>query len=192
MGGSESTLQHRCFSEEIPHTAMPGFGAIRTSRDCFLVPDEIANLWHNFKVGLSLSQHDPYLGTRSRDMHGKAGAYTWITYQQAHDRAARISTGLQNHVKIGRQDVVGIFSKNRAEWVLTEMACNRMSYILVPLYDTLGPNVIPFILNHTSMRVLVASGSLIANVLAVKKDCPTLEYIISMDNTVRTPMKTKI
>ncbi|OQR96481.1 long-chain-fatty-acid-CoA ligase [Achlya hypogyna] len=183
MGGAES-MPSRVFSHEIPGTVLPGFGGIRVSADSFPVPDEIANLWANFKVGMGSTPHAQYLGTRSRDANGKAGPYTWMTYQEAHDRAGRIATGLRNHLRLGRQDMVGIFSKNRAEWVLTEMACNRNSFILVPLYDTLGPDVIPFIVNHTNMRVMMCSGDLVSNVLTVKHLCPTLEYIVSLDASI--------
>ncbi|KAF0776186.1 hypothetical protein AaE_000114, partial [Aphanomyces astaci] len=72
----------------------------------------------------------------------------------------------------------------RAEWILTEIACNRMSYVVVPLYDTLGPKAIPFILNHTNMRVLVCSGDLVATVLQAKGDCPSLEFVVSMDDSI--------
>ncbi|OQS07573.1 long-chain-fatty-acid-CoA ligase [Thraustotheca clavata] len=188
MGSSES-VPTRVFSHEIPGTTMPGYGGIRVSADSLPFPDELANLWTNFKVGLSTSANEQYLGTRSRDTNGKAGPYEWMTYQEAHDRAARIATGLKNHLKMARQENLGIFAKNRAEWVLTEMASNRMGYVLVPLYDTLGPDVIPYILNHTTMRVLVCSGDLISNVLNVKHKCPDLEYIVSMDPSISARLR---
>ncbi|CAK4672493.1 unnamed protein product [Aphanomyces euteiches] len=87
--------------------------------------------------------------------------------------------------------MVGLFSKNRAEWILTEIACNCMSYVVVPLYDTLGPKVVPFIINHTNMRVLVASGDLVPSVLKAKDESPTLEYIISMDSNISATLRSE-
>ncbi|KAF0692232.1 hypothetical protein As57867_016612, partial [Aphanomyces stellatus] len=171
MGAAESKPS-RLLSIDIPNSAAPGFGPIRVSPDNLPLKEDTLTLWENFKIGLSISGDANFLGTRTRDSQDKAGPYTWITYNQAHARAQRIATGLHSRLQLQRQDVVGVFSKNRAEWILTETACNRMSYVLVPLYDTLGPKAIPFILNHTNMRVLVCSGDLIANVLAVKADCP--------------------
>ncbi|RQM25845.1 hypothetical protein B5M09_013295, partial [Aphanomyces astaci] len=174
MGAAESTS--RVFSQEIPFSDAPGYGPIRTAPGNLPLADHTTTLWENFKVGLSVGADNQYLGTRSRNASGKAGPYTWLTYNEAHDRATRIATGFHHLLKVGRQEVVGLFSKNRAEWILTEIACNRMSYVVVPLYDTLGPKAIPFILNHTNMRVLVCSGDLVATVLQAKGDCPSLEF----------------
>ncbi|KAF0693244.1 Aste57867_15768 [Aphanomyces stellatus] len=179
MGAAESTA--RIFSEEIAKSELPGCGAIRVSPDAVAVADHTLTLWENFKMGLAANGNGRFLGTRSRDASGKAGAYTWITYNQAHARTQRIATGFHKLFKLQRQEMVGIFSKNRSEWILTETACNRMSYILVPLYDTLGPKVIPFIVNHTNMRVMVCAGELVVNVLNVKSECPTLDFLVSMD-----------
>ncbi|ETV99916.1 hypothetical protein H310_07944 [Aphanomyces invadans] len=182
MGAAEST--NRMFSHEIPFSDAPGYGPIRTAPGSLPVADHTTTLWENFNVGLAHSRNNPYLGTRTRSASGKAGSYHWISYNQAHERAERIATGFHHVVKVRRQDMVGLFSKNRAEWILTEIACNRMSYVVVPLYDTLGPKVIPFILNHTNMRVLVCSGDLVATVLQAKAECPALEFVVSMDDSI--------
>jgi long-chain acyl-CoA synthetase len=34
--------------------------------------------------------------------------------------------------------IVGIFSKNRLEWFITDWACSLFGITTVPLYDTLG------------------------------------------------------
>ncbi|RLO05676.1 hypothetical protein DYB28_004852, partial [Aphanomyces astaci] len=169
------------FSHPIPHSAQPGYGPVHVSPDALPLADHTLTQWENFKRGMAISGDANYLGTRTRDASGKAAAYTWITYNQTHERAQRIATGLQTHLRVRRQENVGVISKNRTEWVLTEIACNRMSYVLVPLYDTLGPKAIPYIVNHSDMRVLVCAGELIANVLDVKHECPTLEFLVSMD-----------
>ncbi|RHY33966.1 hypothetical protein DYB32_001258 [Aphanomyces invadans] len=180
MGAVESTST-QLFSHPIPHSELPGYGPVHVSPDALPLADHILTQWENFKRGLSISADSNYLGTRSRDATGKAGAYTWITYNQTLKRAERIATGFQKRLHVRRQEMVGVMSKNRAEWVLTEIACNRMSYVLVPLYDTLGPKAIPYIVNHSGMRVLVAAGELIPSILDVKHECPTLEFLVSMD-----------
>ncbi|KAF0709015.1 hypothetical protein As57867_000165, partial [Aphanomyces stellatus] len=106
MGATESTPT-RVFSEEIPNSALPGTGPIRVSPDSFPVADHTLTLWENFKIGLSISGDANFLGTRTRDSQGKAGPYTWITYNQTHARAQRIATGLHSRLQLQRQDVVG-------------------------------------------------------------------------------------
>lgn len=34
--------------------------------------------------------------------------------------------------------LIGIFSKNRYEWMVSDMACMLYGLTIVPLYDTLG------------------------------------------------------
>jgi long-chain acyl-CoA synthetase len=42
--------------------------------------------------------------------------------------------------------LIGIFAKNREEWTLCDMACALYGYVLVPLYDTLTPEAISYVL----------------------------------------------
>ncbi|KAF0728158.1 hypothetical protein Ae201684_013984 [Aphanomyces euteiches] len=186
MGNSESVASTRIFSAEIPNSAALDYGAVRIGPDPLHLADHTLTLWEFFKQALEMSGDANFLGTRTRDSSGKAGPYSWISYKQAEVRIGRIATGFQQRLKLKRQDVVGVFSKNRAEWVLTEYACNRMAYILVPLYDTLGPTVVPYIINHTEMRVLVCSNDLVVKALEAKATgCPTLEFVISMEAVTR-------
>jgi long-subunit acyl-CoA synthetase (AMP-forming) len=53
-------------------------------------------------------------------------------------------------------DLVGIFSENRVEWVVTEQACNAYSLVCVPVYDA-GDGCLQYILNHARLTVVIAS-----------------------------------
>ncbi|CAK4776662.1 unnamed protein product, partial [Aphanomyces euteiches] len=192
MGTAASTLSspafcpQRSFSEEIPGSAEPGYGCIRVCQEPQQDADHGLTLWECFNRGLRASSDDKYLGTRTRSANGKAGPYTWMTYNQANERIGRIATGLQERLQLKRQEVVGIFSKNRSEWILTEHACSRMAFILVPLYDTLGSTAVLYIINHTEMRVLVCSNDLVTKVLEAKvSGCPSLKVVISMEAVTR-------
>ena len=44
-------------------------------------------------------------------------------------------------------DAIGIFAKNREEWLITEYADFLYNMTLCPMYDTLGPDSISYILN---------------------------------------------
>jgi long-chain acyl-CoA synthetase len=43
--------------------------------------------------------------------------------------------------------VVGICSINREEWLLTDLACNLLGITSVPLYETLGDEILQIILS---------------------------------------------
>jgi long-chain acyl-CoA synthetase len=51
--------------------------------------------------------------------------------------------------------MVGIYSKNRPEWLITALGCQAHAMPIVPLYDTLGPNAAEYIINHAELSVVV-------------------------------------
>uniref|UniRef100_A0A671VZ90 Long-chain-fatty-acid--CoA ligase n=1 Tax=Sparus aurata TaxID=8175 RepID=A0A671VZ90_SPAAU len=50
---------------------------------------------------------------------------------------------------------IGIFSQNRPEWTIVEMACYTYSLVSVPLYDTLGTEAISYIVEKASISTIV-------------------------------------
>lgn len=45
--------------------------------------------------------------------------------------------------------MIGVFSKNREEWLLLECANILYGNTMIPLYETLGLEAFPYILNQT-------------------------------------------
>ena len=89
-----------------------------------------------------------FLGRRS---DGGLGPYEWQTYAQVGTRIKNLASGL------GRLDIksrnIGIYSKNRPEWLLAEHACYARNWVTVPLYDTLGEDGLEFITRQTEMHI---------------------------------------
>lgn len=67
--------------------------------------------------------------------------------------------------------LVGICSVNREEWLLTDLACNLIDVTTVPLYETLGNEVM--ILRQTEMQTLFGSDICLTNVLRAIGDHAT-------------------
>ena len=63
----------------------------------------------------------------------------------------------------------GIYAKNRAEWIISDIAGILTGFASVTLYDTLGMEFIDFILNQTELRTLFLSGDKVENILELKK-----------------------
>ncbi|CAD25810.2 LONG CHAIN FATTY ACID CoA LIGASE [Encephalitozoon cuniculi GB-M1] len=59
---------------------------------------------------------------------------------------------------LAQEDKVGIYSVNRYEWVVSEMASYMSGCINVPLYSTFSPADVRQILAETEMKVCVASA----------------------------------
>ena len=81
--------------------------------------------------------------------------------------------------------IVSIFAVNRAEWVLTDLACSAFSITNTALYDTLGPDVSQYILNTTESPIVVCTIDKVRAVLELKqnfaKETKSLISIVLMD-----------
>ncbi|KAG5418038.1 hypothetical protein I9W82_004367 [Candida metapsilosis] len=138
--------------------------------------------------------------------------YSSITYQQTQDRMTNFINGLmfllevnpyrnpalESHQKIANHAkdfakydkdnmsfIVTLYSANRAEWVITDLACSANSITTTALYDTLGPTSSKYILELTQSPVVVASKNRIGTLIKLKEQNPkeleSLISIISMD-----------
>lgn len=79
--------------------------------------------------------------------------YTWETYKETGEIVDGLVCGLEAlGVKPGSN--VGVFSRNRAEWIQAMLSCQGRSARTVALYDTLGDEALEHILNQAEIEVL--------------------------------------
>ena len=120
-----------------------------------------------------------FLGTRKCLPNGKyADAYTWTSYQQAHDKAIAFAKAVAAMDLcpefVTDQNVVmrfmGIYAKNREEWVIADLGSHCNSVTVVTLYDTLGLEAMQYIFEQTELRSVVIEEKGLQNILALAKD----------------------
>jgi len=75
---------------------------------------------------------------------------------------------------------LGVYSKNRAEWLYVDLACIMYGFVLVPIYDTLGPENISYVLNHSQVHNMFCSKAA-AETLMKTQDLGKLKTIICFD-----------
>lgn len=63
--------------------------------------------------------------------------------------------------------VLGITSVNCEPWVATDLAANLIGVTTVPLYETLGTQIMTLILEQTEMSTIFGSDKCLMNVLNV-------------------------
>ncbi|KAK9075664.1 hypothetical protein SSX86_003990 [Deinandra increscens subsp. villosa] len=85
--------------------------------------------------------------------HVKWGPYLWKTYKTVYDEVLNAASALRA-AGIEPGCKVGIYGANCPQWIVPMEACNAESYISVPLYDTLGPGLVNFILDHAEVDVV--------------------------------------
>ncbi|KIR30588.1 long-chain acyl-CoA synthetase [Cryptococcus deuterogattii LA55] len=76
---------------------------------------------------------------------------------------------------------VGVWSSNREEWQVMDLACQAFGLVGVSLYETLGPDVARYITNHCPLPIIVASQNHLPALLKIAPLCPSLRVIVSMD-----------
>jgi long-chain acyl-CoA synthetase len=177
---------HQCFLTE-------GGGSVCTMYECFV--------W-----GARRNPRGKCLGYRNAAAPCP-GPFQWITYECALSRSHAIGRGLvitgccvsqppapehdscatQHFNSLQGNCMVGLFSKNRPEWVLAEHGCFSMSVVTVPLYDTLSSQAIYYILRKTNMTCVVCSSDkvdqLISLSIANNSDSWRLKFIVVMDGS---------
>jgi long-chain acyl-CoA synthetase len=73
-------------------------------------------------------------------------------------------------------------SSNRPEWIFTDLACQQIGAILVPLYPTTNPIEVEFILNDASVGyIFVSNLELYEKVKAVASKVPSIKGIFTFD-----------
>uniref|UniRef100_A0A8C6XNA8 Long-chain-fatty-acid--CoA ligase n=1 Tax=Naja naja TaxID=35670 RepID=A0A8C6XNA8_NAJNA len=142
--------------------------------------DDARTMYEVFRRGFNISQNGPCLGFRKPNQ-----PYQWLSYKEVAERAEALGSGLlQKGCKSSPNQFIGVFAQNRPEWIISELACYTYSMVVVPLYDTLGPGSIRYIINTADISIVVCDKPEKARVLlehVERKQTSGLKSIILMD-----------
>lgn len=79
-------------------------------------------------------------------------------------------------------DRVAIFAPNSPDWTFADAACQFAGLIDVPIYTTLAPASVAYILNDSGARLLfVGDVEMYRGIADVLKDCPAVKKIVYFD-----------
>jgi long-chain acyl-CoA synthetase len=108
------------------------------------------------------------------------GAWQPITSQDFYGRIRALSDVFANW-GIVKGDRVAILSENRWEWAVTDFATLSLGAVDVPLYSTLTPDQVGYMLRDSSAKVAVLSSKDQYDKLQQAGDLPALEHVVVMD-----------
>jgi long-chain acyl-CoA synthetase len=117
------------------------------------------------------------LPDRTAYMYKDEGSYKSINFSQAADWVKKIAGGLVAN-GIGRGDKVALLSENRFEWAFCDFAILTLGAITVPIYPSLLPNQVEYILKDSESKILVCSTK--DQFEKVEKSCDTCEHLKSI------------
>jgi long-chain acyl-CoA synthetase len=107
--------------------------------------------------------------------------YRSITYQEMKERVEQLAAFfIQAGFKPG--DKAALLSENRPEWPISDMALISAGCVNVPVYPTLTPAQIGYILQDSDCRmILVSKPAQLQKIQKIVSECPKLEMILSFD-----------
>ncbi|MFN2579130.1 MAG: long-chain fatty acid--CoA ligase [Pyrinomonadaceae bacterium] len=114
---------------------------------------------------------------------------TWRSVSAAEmlRRARNIAAGLHS-LGARRGDRVAILSESCLEWVLSDQGCILSGVVTVPIYPTLTPAQVSYILRDCGARaVFISSGDKLRQVELEIKQCATIEQVVLFDADEATP-----
>ncbi|EYC37629.1 hypothetical protein Y032_0775g2252 [Ancylostoma ceylanicum] len=146
------------------------------------VYDDARTLYQGVRRGARVSSNGPMLGRRVKRPDGTE-PYEWLSYNEVIERSNDVSTAFRElGIPTGNDTNIGIYCKNRPEWIITELASYNFSNVIVPIYETLGFEACVFILNQSEMQIVVCDAvSKAMGLLEQKPNCPHLKYLVVME-----------
>ncbi|GAB4841801.1 Long-chain-fatty-acid--CoA ligase 2 (Long-chain acyl-CoA synthetase 2) (Fatty acid activator 2) [Ancistrocladus abbreviatus] len=147
------------------------------AKNDFPPPDpELNTAWDSFRVSVEKYPGNRMLGWRE-NTNGKFGPYIWRTYKQVYEEVLNVGSALR---ACGAEPGVrvGIYGPNCPEWIVAMEACNGHSLICVPLYDTLGPGAVNFIIDHAEIDVVFVHSKKVIGLL--NPDCTSAQRLKSI------------
>ena len=114
----------------------------------------------------------------------------WRTYsaKEIRDTVEALSAGLlqlgihggdmteENRVK------VAVIARNRPEWVMLDLAVQRVGAVLTPVYPTIGTPDLEFIFNDAQVKIVfVDKEDTLEKVKAIRENVPSLTHIYAFD-----------
>lgn len=188
-------------SVKVPGSKQQGYSPVYVNKYCGdhngykaydTIHPSLKTLGDMFRLCLHLHGDKDCLGERIyRRETGKFDDYfTFESFNVTLERQKLVGAGVfrlleENKFRTPDQDpskfVLTLYSRNRKEWVLTDLACQNYNICNTSLYDTLGPTTSSYILNLTESPIAVCSKDRLDVLLKIKKECPYLISVVCMD-----------
>jgi long-chain acyl-CoA synthetase len=109
------------------------------------------------------------------------GAWRSLSHRKIEERVRQIALALPV-LGLERGDRIGLLSENRPEWALADYGVLCFGGLDVPIYATLPPDQISFILRDAGARaIFVSTAEQLAKVLEIRSELPALSKIIVFD-----------
>jgi len=119
----------------------------------------------------------------------EGGEWKKFSTSEVNDTVNQLAAGLlhlgisPNDMSAEKRDKVAIISKNRPEWLMIDLAVQKIGSVLVPVYPTISVNELQFILNDSQAKVIfVNDEELFLKVKSIKDHVPSLQHVFTLEH----------
>jgi len=120
---------------------------------------------------------------RYKRAHGEP--FRDMTFAEFGTRTREVFAGFAR-LGIERGDRIAVISESRPEWLIAEFAALALGVIWVPMFPTLMPPQMEFIVNDCSAKLLIVSNDLqLGKALKIVSNCPSLEKVIVLNDETK-------
>jgi len=175
------------YAFEVPNSQEKGFSSIYRNikhPEGYTLPtgedgQPLDNVWALFKRSSKKFHDKNCMGFRPF-VDGGRGDFVYQSYAEVFATCEMLASGLKE-LGLEYQDTVGIYSKNRPEWMQTHLANQKLGLQTVALYDTLGDEAVAYIVDHAELSIVFCEKGALTNVLKAKGECKTLQTVVVFD-----------
>ena len=120
----------------------------------------------------------------------------WRKYNttEVRDLVDKLATGLLasglggNDMSVEGRDKIAILSKNRPEWMILDLAVQKIGAVLVPVYPTIHVSDLEFVMNDAQVKaVFVNDEDLFYKVQSVRNKVSSIKEVYSFEHVNGTP-----
>ena len=116
-------------------------------------------------------------------MYKKNGSYRPIYHEEFSKRVYATALGLCS-LNLSKGDRISVLSANSLEWAIADMSILLAGCINVPIYATLPPHQIEYILNDAEARaIFVSNRPQLDKIMQIKSNLPMLAAVITFEES---------
>ena len=108
---------------------------------------EIDNCYSMFARAAAMFPTNPCFGYRPALPDGKLGGIEWITYAEALERMHNLASGIAQ-LGLAPKATFGMYAANSIGFQVTTIGMFSQGYTCVPVYDTLGEDILQYEVGH--------------------------------------------
>eukprot|EP00188_Purpureofilum_apyrenoidigerum_P000929 Plantae.Rhodophyta-Purpureofilum_apyrenoidigerum.ctg14687.p1 GENE.Plantae.Rhodophyta-Purpureofilum_apyrenoidigerum.ctg14687~~Plantae.Rhodophyta-Purpureofilum_apyrenoidigerum.ctg14687.p1 ORF type:complete len:691 (+),score=158.11 Plantae.Rhodophyta-Purpureofilum_apyrenoidigerum.ctg14687:85-2073(+) len=138
----------------------------------------LKNTYDVLLSGIKESNGGPFLGYRANDATKE---FQWYSYPEVHEMAVTLGVALKN-LGLKHGDAIGIYSANSPNVTIIDIACASQGIIVVPLYDSLSPGAVKYILDHAEVKVAFVQDLKLPKITEIMDTCSALMSVVVMGN----------